>query len=193
MTKTTKYLLIALLPLLLFSGKKYLIGPGTVMKWHNIEDSSKNCIPKLQGRNLVGNPVSFPEDFKMDLTLLVIGFKREHQKDINTWIQVYEQKELIKKNIGFFELPIIYEVGMVKRLLINNGMKMGIPDPEQRQRTVTIYMKRQNLFDTLKMHEGIISTLLVDKTGKILWRNDGKASPEKIESLEAVISDYGFQ
>ncbi len=155
-----------------------------------MQESSKNYIPTLQGINLVGDSVSFPEDLNNNLTLFVIGFKREQQKDIDTWIQTYNQKKLAEQKIDFFELPIIYEVGMVKRLFINNGMKMGIPDLEQRQRTVTIYMERQNLFDALEMKEDRIYSLLVDKKGEILWRSEGVASPEKMENLERAIKDY---
>ena len=170
----------------------YLIGPGEIMTW-NEEQQQIDHLPQLDGENLMGDSLSFPKDLTEPLTLIVIGFKREHQKDIDTWIQAYKEKGFVDQSVDFFELPIIYEVGTLKRLFINNGMKMGIPDPEQLKRTVTIYMKRQNLFDALGMKEDRIYSLLVTQEGKILWRAVGKASPEKIDTLEGAINSYAPQ
>lgn len=192
MKKILMYYSIGILLSIGLLSKFYLIGPGEIMTWSK-EKNKIGYIPRLEGENLLGDPLSFPKDLKAPLTLIVIGFKREHQKDIDTWIQAYQEKRLADQSVDFFELPIIYEVGMVKRLFINNGMKMGIPDPEQLKRTVTIYMKRQNLFDALDMKEDTIYSLLVTQKGKILWRNEGKASPAKIESLEKATRDYAPQ
>lgn len=192
MKKILMYCSIGILLSIGLLSKIYLIGPGEIMTWTN-EQHKIDYIPRLEGENLLGDPISFPKDLTAPLTLIVIGFKREHQKDIDTWIQAYQEKGLADQSTDFFELPIIYEVGMIKRLFINNGMKMGIPNPEQLKRTVTIYMKRQNLFDALDMKEDKIYSLLVTQKGKILWRTDGKTSPEKIESLEQATRDYAPQ
>ena len=164
-----------------------LIGPSTIMSW---QKPQPDYMPFLKGKNLLGEVFVFPTDLKKPLTLLVIGFKREHQEQINTWIEVYEKEEVDKKTLGFFELPIIYEVALLKRLFINNGMKMGIPDPEQLKRIVTIYMDRQNLFETLNMEANSIYILLVQKDGKIIWRSQGVVSLEKLEALQNVIQSY---
>jgi hypothetical protein len=79
---------------------------------------------------------------------------------------------------------------MLKRLFINNGMKLGIPDPEQLKRTVTLYMDRQNIFDALKMDVESIYTMLVQQDGKIIWRSKGMVSAEKIEALQSLINSY---
>jgi len=186
------YCLIGVLLSIGLLSKFYLIGPGEIMTWTN-EQHKIDYIPRLEGENLLGDLLSFPKDLAAPLTLIVIGFKREHQIDIDTWIQTYQEKSLADQSVDFFELPIIYEVGMVKRLFINNGMKMGIPDPEQLKRTVTIYMKRQNLFDALKMKEDNIYSLLVTQKGKILWRSEGAASAQKIDTLESAIKSYAPQ
>ena len=180
MKKNTLYLLGALT----------LIGPGTLMKGGEMAQSCPDVLPKLHGTNLLGESLTFPKDLTAPLTLVVMGFKREQQKDIDTWIHAYKEKNFSGHGIDFFELPIIYEVGPLKRFFINNGMKSGIPDLAQLKRTVTIYMKRGPLFDALQMSEDTISSFLVDKTGKILWRQDGRASPEKIDSLKKVIQNH---
>ena len=192
MKKVLIYCSIGVLLSIGLLSKIYLIGPGEIMTW-NEEQQQIDHLPQLDGENLMGDSLSFPKDLTEPLTLIVIGFKREHQKDIDTWIQAYKEKGFVDQSVGFFELPIIYEVGTLKRLFINNGMKMGIPDPEQLKRTVTIYMKRQNLFDALGMKEDRIYSLLVTQEGKILWRAVGKASPEKIDTLEDAINSYAPQ
>jgi len=184
------FLKIALIIIILGSllgTKIYFIGPGNIISW---QDPKPDYMPPLAGENLLGEKLSFPKDLKGPLTLLVIGFKREHQKLINTWIEAYEKGKVNKGGVDFFELPIIYEVGMLKRLFINNGMKMGIPDPEQLKRTVTVYMDRQKLFDSLKMEVNSIYSLLIQQDGKIVWRSQGVVSSEKLDALNHVIQSY---
>ncbi len=184
------FLKIALIIIILGSllvAKIYFIGPGKIISW---QEPEPNYMPPLAGENLLGEKLSFPKDLKSPLTLLVIGFKRDHQEQIITWIEAYEKGEVNKGAVDFFELPIIYEVGLFKRLFINNGMKMGIPDFEQLKRTVTVYMDRHNLFDSLKMEVDSIYTLLVQRDGKIVWRSQGIISPEKLKTLRSVIHSY---
>lgn len=183
------YSLMGMCLLIGLLSKFYLIGPGEIMTW-NKEQQKIDHLPQLEGENLLGDPLSFPKDLTAPLTLIVMGFKREHQKNIDTWIQTFKEKSFADQSVDFFELPIIYEVGMVKRLFINNGMKRGIPDPEQLKRTVTIYMKRQNLFEALKMKEDRIYSFLVTKKGEILWRREGAASVQKVKTLESAINSY---
>ena len=182
-----KIILVSLVLGIFLVFKFDFIGPSAIMPW---QEPEPDYIPLLTGENLLGEEHIFPRDFKKPLTLLVIGFKREHQTPINTWISTYEKGDLDKEKLDFSELPIIYEVGMLKRLFINNGMKLGIPDPEQLKRTVTLYMDRQNIFDALKMDVESIYTLLVQQDGKIIWRSKGMVSAEKIEALQSLITSY---
>ena len=58
--------------------------------------ANKDKFPLLAGINLEGKKHELPKDFVGDLNLVAIGFEREHQEAINTWIKVAD--ELIENN-----------------------------------------------------------------------------------------------
>jgi hypothetical protein len=149
--------------------------------------ANKDKFPLLSGINLEGKKHELPKDFIGELNLIAIGFEREHQEAINTWIKVAD--ELIEKNpkIKFYEVPLIYELGTFSRTWINNGMRLGIQNEIARKRTVTVFTNRDKFFEIMDMKGDKIYTLLLDKDGKILWRAEGLANQKNIESLQKIL------
>jgi hypothetical protein len=71
-------------------------------------------------------------------------------------------------------------------------MRAGIPDPKARDRTVTLYLDKQDFRKTLDMpDEDRIYVLLVSKDGEVLWRARGDYSADKEGSLRAAIVETG--
>ena len=143
--------------------------------------------PLLSGINLEGKKFNLPQDFEGEFKLVAIGFEREHQEAINTWIKVAD--EVIQNNpkINFYEVPLIYELGGFSRAWVNNGMRLGIQDKIARKRTITVYTNRDKFFEIMNMKGDKIYVLLLDKNGKILWREEGLANQKNIESLQKIL------
>lgn len=143
--------------------------------------------PLLSGINLDGIKHDLPKDFAGELNLVAIGFEREHQEAINTWIKIAD--EIIQNNpkIKFYEVPLIYELGGFSRAWVNNGMRLGIQDKIARKRTITVYTNRDKFFEIMNMKGDKIYVLLLDKDGKILWRCEGLAHQKNIESLQKIL------
>ena len=51
-------------------------------------EANNNKFPLMSGINLDGIKHELPKDFAGELNLVSIGFEREHQEAINTWIKV---------------------------------------------------------------------------------------------------------
>ena len=84
----------------------------------------------------------------------------------------------------YYELPTIYEMPVLSRTFINEGMRAGIPDETARQRTITLYLDKETFKDALDIQsEDDIYLFLVDQAGNILWHSTGEYSPEKAISL----------
>ena len=144
--------------------------------------------PTVSGSNLARQELEFPRDFAGELNLLFVPFLREQQSVVNTWIPYAEMLESSTAGLIYYELPTIYQMSMVSRTFINEGMRAGIPDVVARERTITLYLDKKAFREALQLpDEDNIYALLLDRQGHILWRAEGSFTPEQGESLVAAL------
>lgn len=138
----------------------------------------------MTGIDLQGNKRELPQAFDKKINIVVVAFKREQQSNVNGWIR--EVDKIIAKNseVGFYELPLIYELNPLSRSFINNGMRRGVIDEKSRARTITVYTNREQFFKMMNMEEQKIYLLVIDKNGKILQRIDGDANEKNVLLLK---------
>jgi hypothetical protein len=92
--------------------------------------------PNILGNSLKGREYKIPEDFSGEKILLLIGFKRKTQFDIDRWAIGLDQTNARVRTIelpttqGWF--PIVFND------MIDNGMRKGIPD-ELWKDVITVY------------------------------------------------------
>jgi hypothetical protein len=157
-----------------------------------ITPGDPSYFPLITGANLNGQNYNLPKDFSGKINIVTIGFEREHQIAIDTWIP--QIQKLIESNktlsIKFYELPVIYELGTFSRAWINNGMRIGIRDEEARNRTITIFTNRDKFIEILKMKIDKIYLIVLDDNGKILWRCEGEMTREKLNLLQRILQSY---
>lgn len=179
-----KYLL-----LFLFFLPSCIIGASQNSSIKALENSH---FPQINGANLNGKNFNLPIDFSGKFNIIAIGFEREHQDAINTWIPSLQKIIDSNKNLSikFYELPVIYELGRFSRAWINNGMRLGIRDSQARDRTITIFTNRDKFFEILNMQGDKIYLLLLNNNGKILWRCDGEMTKDKLNLLEKTLNSY---
>jgi hypothetical protein len=174
-----------------------LIIGGVVLFWRNAPNRSKLIIPKSQeqfpvvsGSNLERKEIEFPRDFEKDFNLVIIPFKQRQQIDVNTWIPFAQEVEAWFPRFIYYELPTIYEMSTVSRTFINEGMRAGIPDQTARERTITLYLDKDEFKNTLGIStENEIYLYLVDQEGNLLWQTSGVYTEEKARDLVAVIQE----
>jgi len=146
--------------------------------------------PTVSGSNLARQELEFPRDFAGELNLLFVPFLREQQSVVNTWIPYAEMLESSTAGLIYYELPTIYQMSMVSRTFINEGMRAGIPDPKARERTVTLYVDLDQFMQATGIADkNDVHILLVDRTGNILWRTVGAFDEEKGQSLRRGVDD----
>ncbi len=148
--------------------------------------------PAVSGASLSRKTVSFPEDLEGELNVLIIAFQRWQQGLIDSWVPLLEQMERNIPGMRYYELPVIQRLDPISRTFINEGMRAGIPDPEARERTVTLYLDRSSFRSALGLpDEDTIYVLLVDRQGQVLWRTEGALTHEKRESLLTTVQQGG--
>jgi hypothetical protein len=158
------------------------IGPGSTSE---VTPSGRaNTFPAVTGLNLAGVEVRLPDGFEGDRNLVAVAFRREQQAAVDTWIEAAGPLVDAHPGLRFYELPTIDERGALFRFYVNNGMRAGIPDPDARARTITLYLDKTAFRRALDMaDEEAIYVLLLDARGRELWRARGPATPEAVDTL----------
>ena len=146
--------------------------------------------PTVTGANLKREKLSLPNDFAGDFVIALVAFQQWQQSQVDTWIPFAEQLEQDFAGVRYYELPVIRRMNILSRTFINEGMRAGIPNPKSRERTITLYLDKTNFRATLGIpHEQSIYVLLLDSTGRVLWKTEGEFTPEKGKALKTGIEE----
>ena len=179
----------------LFAG--LLIG-GAGLVWKIAPSKSRllvtqngNHFPVVSGFNLNRQELQFPRDFGGDYNLVIVPFQQYQQQIVNTWIPFAQELESSFPGFIYYELPTIYEMPMLSRTFLNEGMRAGIPDQTARERTITLYLDKETFKSALDIPtEDDISLFLVSRDGEIVWRTTGAYNSEKANDLLQFIQDH---
>jgi hypothetical protein len=140
--------------------------------------------PVVSGFNLNRQEYDFPRDFGGDFNLVIIPFQQYQQQMVNTWLPFVQELEASFPGFIYYELPTIYDMPVLSRTFINEGMRAGIPDQTARERTITLYLNKETFKTALDIpSEDDIYLFVVDRNGEILWRTTGEYTPEKGDDL----------
>lgn len=147
--------------------------------------------PNVSGSNLLRERIDLPGDLAGELNLLFIPFQQWQQMVVDSWVPFSQGLEEKYPDLRFYELPTIREMNWFAKNFINEGMRAGIPNPDTRGRTITLYIDKSSFRSALEISsEEDITVLLVDSDGYVLWRSLGGFSKEKGNELEQFIQDY---
>ena len=146
--------------------------------------------PSLTSFNLNGQEVAMPGGLAGERSnLVLVAFLQEQQKDVDTWLKPLPAIQQAHPWFRYYELPTIKRMNGLVRFFINNGMKGGIPDKQQRERTIALYIDKEPFKKALGIvSESTIYAFLIDKSGKVLWRQEGVFNEAKGKSLEAALT-----
>ena len=169
--------------MLLLSILLILFAPVTVSPQDSIQPGSPK-FPQVETSNLEGRKYSLPRDFESERSLLLIAFEREQQKNVDTWLRESSRLEQFDPAMRIYELPTIARLDPFRRWFIDTGMRHGIPDKKARERTITLYLDKIAFRQSLKIEsEKQIYSMLVDRSGRVLWRSEGDFDETKANSL----------
>ena len=145
--------------------------------------------PTVNGSNLQRAKLTLPQDFEGDYNLLFIAFQQWQQDEVNTWIALAENCEARFPGLVYYELPTIRVLSGISKFFINEGMRAGIPNPKSRERTITLYLEKDDFRTALDMQdEEHIFALLIDHQGNELWRARGPYNQSSDAGLLEVLS-----
>ena len=144
--------------------------------------------PTVKGSNLLRQKLTLPQDFKGKLNLVFIPFLQWQQSEVDSWVPWINEMEEKYPGFMYYELPTIENRNIVYQMFINEGMRAGISNPLTRERTITLYLKKEGFQQALDMpDEEHIYNLLLDNQGNILLRMRGPFTKEKGEEFASFI------
>lgn len=145
--------------------------------------------PKIEGTNLEGRRFVLPGDFEGTLNVVMVAFKREQQRDVDTWLPFLKTLAGSRRDLRVYEIPTLGRRYRVMRSFIDGGMRSGIPDKAVREATITLYIDKSPFRDALKIAtEDRIHILLVDRQGVVHWHAEGPFDATTGARLEARIT-----
>ncbi len=145
--------------------------------------------PTVNGSNLLRTKLTLPQDFEGKYNLLFIAFQQWQQDEVNTWIPLAESCEAQFPGLVYYELPTIRSLNALSKFFINEGMRAGIPNPKSRERTITLYLEKDDFRTALNLQdEEHIFALLIDRQGNELWRARGPLSQTSQAGLLEALS-----
>ena len=144
--------------------------------------------PVIASYNLEKTKVTLPADFQGQVNLVFLTFESEQQKDADSWAPVVKNVEASRPGIHHYLLPVYGKENFLYRWWINSSLRSSLPENEQRQTTIPLYLNRLNFMKSLKIDsDKEITVLLIDKQGRVLWREMGELNDAKRSSLEAAL------
>jgi hypothetical protein len=147
--------------------------------------------PEVTGSNLLRSKITLPDDLQGELNILFIAFYQWHQALVDSWVPWAQQIEQAHPNVQFYEIPVIRKMNFLSRTFINEGMRAGIPNPTSREKTITLYLDKEELRRALEIpDEETIRILILDHQGNILSQTEGAFSQEKADFLFEAIQEH---
>ena len=144
--------------------------------------------PHVEGTNLEGRRFDLPADFEGNYNVVLIAFHREQQDDVDTWLPFLRHVTALEGNVRVYELPTLSRGYRFMRRFIDGGMARGIPERTTREATITLYIDKTPFKSALAIaNEDSICTLLVANDGTVLWRADGRFTPDAGSRLAAAL------
>lgn len=139
--------------------------------------------PELEAETLSGIDMKYPDDVKGKITLILMAFKRETQRKIDSWLGPFSKAFENDTTANFFEIPMLASAWKLMSPIIDGGMRSGIP--KQKHGNVTTFYGNVNKYCELLSIEDKSDgyVFLLDKNGVIQWRSNGFASEEKLKEL----------
>ncbi|HAA13470.1 MAG TPA: hypothetical protein DCE41_17975 [Cytophagales bacterium] len=181
--QTTRGLLVfsALVPLLLWGSSS--------RKNQSINTSGEigDPFPTLKAETLSRKTVVFPTDLRGKANILILVFKQDAQRLVNTWADIILDEYEPQVEITYHEVPMISTLYKPIGWQIDNWMRGGIPD-QWHDNTATFYGDRGPYYEQLNMTEQRSCYVFVlDDKGTIRYRAEGPKSLEaEKEFREAV-------
>jgi hypothetical protein len=144
--------------------------------------------PTIEARDLEGDVYTLPDGLPAGRRLVLVAFRRWQQILIDGWKSRLSSLQRENPDLTVWEVPALGRRYRAARPYIDGGMRAGIIDVDVRLHTLTSYTDLRALLGGLDIRDTeTVHAFLVGDDGEILWRGEGEADGDKIQSLDAAL------
>jgi len=138
--------------------------------------------PDVIAESLAKTRESIPESAKGKVALIAVAFLQQSQPQLDSWLGPFAERFGGKEGFTFYEVPMISSGYKFMRIIIDSGMRGGIPR-EKHKNVVTMYGDVEKYMKELNLEPRFGYAFLLDKEGIIRWQGKGFATPESLKEL----------
>jgi hypothetical protein len=115
---------------------------------------------------------------------MVIAFRRSSQSQVDSWLGPAGRTFGPDTGVKIYEIPMIgTRYGRLMAGRIDTGMRSGI-SPEKHPFVITCYGDLAPYKKALEMPDpSLVYVFLLDREGRIRWRNSGRATKNDLQDL----------
>lgn len=148
--------------------------------------------PAVRATSLNKTQMRLPGDFGGQVNLVIISFAREQQHDVDSWLPAARKLEEAHGKFRYYELAAMGDRNILYRWYFNAALRTYTTDSTLRSRTLIVYQSKRQFRDALAIpNDKKAVAVLVDKTGRVLWRADGGYSDADMKTLQAAVAASG--
>lgn len=140
--------------------------------------------PEVHSKDLNGRAVTLPRDLPAERTVVILGWQRDQQPHIETWAKALATSDTATP---WIQIPIIDTSNAFLRMIINTGMRRGIPNTVW-SHVVTLYTDKTKFDSSLAItDEDQVQALVVDRSGTVHERVIGPYTPDGAARIRAAL------
>lgn len=152
--------------------------------------TSVRHFPAVEARSLDGRRLMLPSELGGEQNLLAVAFRRNHQGDVDSWVEEFAAAGETHPGLESYEIPVISRRWAPARGFIDGGMAAAIGKPDVLARTLTVYGDVSRVSEALGLPDrSQIAVVLCDRDGVVKWLRRGRrtdaAAAELREALGA--------
>jgi hypothetical protein len=138
--------------------------------------------PNVTSDSLAGTKESIPETCRGKVTLVAVAFLRESQGQLDSWLNPFYKQFGDSDKYMFYEIPMIASGYKFMKMIIDGGMRGGIPTFKHKH-VVTMYGDVQHYLTALHLDPRYGYAFLLDREGIIRFQAQGTASEKQLQEL----------
>lgn len=155
-----------------------------------VETDGPPQFPTASGFNLLDDAYTLPRDFEATHNIVLMPYDQQQQSEVNTWLPLLTELEGQYDDLRYYELPTLPAYNPLFRSQVDNWMIAGIPDPDTRSRTITLYLDVETFNAAMNINGiGRTQLALVTRDGSVLWQGAGSFNEADAAALRQTLSD----
>jgi len=158
-------------------------------------NSIAQTLPVVKGETVENKSLTFPDDLKGKYSLLCFASSQKAESDLWSWLDPVYQKYIAKTGImddmydvNVFFVPVLTGTNVAFAATIKKKFKEAAQD-DLKSHVMFCDQDGKDIIQKLNMEPNEVPYFfLLDPTGKIIYRTNGRFTDEKFDAIDDLIS-----